>query len=1150
MGNIIGENFDSYVDKQVKVRQEVLGKKNLSGNDLMVYSGTSPFIKLASSVNLLTADELLEGTNIDPTTAYANMFADSVSDAFSIAPITPGSPVADLVLAEYKAFYEKRAIIGQLVNLGFSRSELVGNNLAKKCVLFGGVTSEPNETYASSTRIHRGLNPGQGNNVSEYMDDFYENANPYFYSGKFAGAYGFGGIQDRGYVPMPGITDIQTKYYNNGALQQATVNIKCYSKQQFALIDALYLRPGYTVLLEFGHSKFYNNDTKKIQFVRNTNAYNKFMEGGVQQYEIYNAIEASREGNAGNYDALYGKISKFSWKFNKDGSYNITVNIIGLGSVIESLRADSGTPSPLNLKKIVSDTGYTNDNYYKKLSDSSRSILHAMLIHQRNKIRRIYNKGQTSHFVQYKKQTFYSVNTVEFESRSLGTSGYVRATEKKVDKKFGIGTLDIDLQGCDRTYNGSPGGLRMPEALLGILDTTTVVNGLPYYNSAFQTYVKFGALISMIQYHCLIYDENNVPFFKFDMNDGGLPTTGNGGAQSFKDDENYYFSIPGSSTGNPLVCMVPPQFSPNGYPTVANRVVTDLFRTICYDAKGYRHRAANENYYCSLANIFVNVDHAVEVLDQHTDEDGNISILTFLQTLLNDIFNALGGYTEIELNVGDNGLVKFVNKIPPQYTSIIDLSDEETTMINTFGVKPGTQGSFVRDIDLLSELSPEFGAMIAIGAQANGNQVSSNATSFSSYNFGLEDRIIKEKFTDINQLEDVKDFKTQYQQLIDDYNEATNSVFKKLLFLPEYCDILQSAYNRRIQFLLGDLIQQSTVSPFFLPFDLKLTLDGISGIKLFQRFKVDDNVLPPAYTSKMVDLIVKSVEHTVTPAGWTTTIGTLSAPSPIAGELFNQVEEGADEADSLDPAVGTTDGGVGGGDGYTPSSTAVAIPPDSSGGTIPEVTVPTDLNPFGLSESRLGLSDGKVDKLQFFLPVPYYIRNDGEGKGTWGAPRGSRRHKGLDLIAYPGQTVYAAITGKVKLTKTKSTKDMWGLKIEGTGDFAGYGIFNFYCYPFVNLIGNTIEQGQPVGVLQDLSKYGNTFSYNGKGDYSDGVGDHVHFGVYNISSGVKFNPTLGLGVINYIPKSLTYSYLGDQVTLRNFDGDITGTGPVDPRITI
>ena len=70
----------------------------------------------------------------------------------------------------------------------------------------------------------------------------------------FSGAYGWGDIGERGLVPMPGITGIQTKYYNNGALSEATINIRCYSKLQFAIIDTLYLRPGYTLLLEFGNS--------------------------------------------------------------------------------------------------------------------------------------------------------------------------------------------------------------------------------------------------------------------------------------------------------------------------------------------------------------------------------------------------------------------------------------------------------------------------------------------------------------------------------------------------------------------------------------------------------------------------------------------------------------------------------------------------------------------------------------------------------------------------------------------------------------------------------------------------------------------------------------------------------------------------------
>ena len=51
--NILGYPFDSFVKKQVEIRQEALGKyKNIDPSVLQYYSTKSPFIRLASSVNL------------------------------------------------------------------------------------------------------------------------------------------------------------------------------------------------------------------------------------------------------------------------------------------------------------------------------------------------------------------------------------------------------------------------------------------------------------------------------------------------------------------------------------------------------------------------------------------------------------------------------------------------------------------------------------------------------------------------------------------------------------------------------------------------------------------------------------------------------------------------------------------------------------------------------------------------------------------------------------------------------------------------------------------------------------------------------------------------------------------------------------------
>ena len=63
---------------------------------------------------------------------------------------------------------------------------------------------------------------------------------------------------------MPGITNADITFYNNGALSKTTINIKCFSKAQFQLLDVLYLRPGYTLLLEFGWSQYLNNNDELI----------------------------------------------------------------------------------------------------------------------------------------------------------------------------------------------------------------------------------------------------------------------------------------------------------------------------------------------------------------------------------------------------------------------------------------------------------------------------------------------------------------------------------------------------------------------------------------------------------------------------------------------------------------------------------------------------------------------------------------------------------------------------------------------------------------------------------------------------------------------------------------------------------------------
>jgi hypothetical protein len=151
-----------------------------------------------------------------------------------------------------------------------------------------------------------------------------------------------------GYSPMPGILNADIKALNRGSLKKATIKLKVNNKQQFNIIDLLYLRLGYTVLLEWGNS-IYTPDGVTREIVRNTLLENTFfnISGKGSYLDMLGPIEQYRSKYAGNYDALLGKISNFSWAFQPDGSYDIEITVISLGDVVESLKLNISTSQDL-----------------------------------------------------------------------------------------------------------------------------------------------------------------------------------------------------------------------------------------------------------------------------------------------------------------------------------------------------------------------------------------------------------------------------------------------------------------------------------------------------------------------------------------------------------------------------------------------------------------------------------------------------------------------------------------------------------------------------------------------------------------------------------------------------------------------------------
>ena len=112
-----------------------------------------------------------------------------------------------------------------------------GYDLAQKNVLFNGLTDFKN---------NEGKFGVLNENLSELQDLNVDSDTRY--------AYGVGGT-DFGFSPMPGITSVNIKDLNRGSIKKTTINIKAHNRNQFDIIDVLYLRLGYTVCLEYGNNR-------------------------------------------------------------------------------------------------------------------------------------------------------------------------------------------------------------------------------------------------------------------------------------------------------------------------------------------------------------------------------------------------------------------------------------------------------------------------------------------------------------------------------------------------------------------------------------------------------------------------------------------------------------------------------------------------------------------------------------------------------------------------------------------------------------------------------------------------------------------------------------------------------------------------------
>lgn len=171
------------------------------------------------------------------------------------------------------------------------------------------------------------------------------------------GAYGLGGTEELGYRPMPGLSGVQVETVGRlGSLRQATISFKVWNMNQLNIVEALYFRLGYSMLLEWGHTQYFSNPTANTPGNTFTIATNTFglddpFATGINKATVQQRIAKKSKETSGNYDGMLGIVSNFNWSFNQEGGYDCTVKLIGLGSIIDTIRINQSYKMPPGLVK-------------------------------------------------------------------------------------------------------------------------------------------------------------------------------------------------------------------------------------------------------------------------------------------------------------------------------------------------------------------------------------------------------------------------------------------------------------------------------------------------------------------------------------------------------------------------------------------------------------------------------------------------------------------------------------------------------------------------------------------------------------------------------------------------------------------------------
>lgn len=628
-----------------------------------------------------------------------------------------------------------------------------------------------------------------------------------------------------GFRPKPGITAVAIKSKNTyGTLREAEVSLTVWTLEDLELIQTLYLRPGYSVLLEWGHTLWINENNEISSQIKDISS---FVKNKMTQSSIEAAIKDNREKSNYNYDAMFGFISNFSWSFRNDGGYDCTVKIVSKGAILESISASFEPKGRLPNTKF-------RYSAVEDASDSTREL---------GKVERIsiYHK-----FIQ---ELINPDNRkIKIYTRETLNDKYAKDFKNRLRPFFAYDfLLDINQQG-------------------NFFDKDIAAAIVPLYT----VLDIFNNFISPITPSNSNQENKNLVKFYIGQTDR-QPLSGPYEKTCKYITSDNHFSI------DPVVCMLPKvpkkvqgvgddKISTPGLVNIEDRKITNsnLEQNIG-KVKGETD---------DILNIYVGLYPILQRIKNSIDENGkpDKSIYQIIEQTLEDINSTLGGVNELDIHYDEDDNMYYVvdRKLTP--TRI-----QNTSKINLTGLK-----STITNLDISSKISPDILNMISIAAQGTSGNSKDSVGALLDWNKGLIDRHFPSKTQTREQATDTgqdRDRLLEFLKEVKDTFDDLSSTFLKAEYNKDAFDNLRQ-YHKEFsnKFVIEKYFNTSGQNktkpvPGLIPIELSFDTIGIGGLKIGQAFRVSKGILPTRYTDNF-GFLITGLDHSLQNSKWITSIKT------------------------------------------------------------------------------------------------------------------------------------------------------------------------------------------------------------------------------------------------------------------------------------